>query len=117
MARSGSENRQRQVALKARFSADEAALVREQAARAGVSVSALIRKALLDLKPLRKQRAPTLDHVAVAQIVGRLGALKSALERAASTDAESASPALIDAVHRDLAELRALLFEALGRTP
>src|SRR5690606_23978211 len=39
MARSGSENRRRQIPLKARFTEAEAALIQEQADRAGVSVA------------------------------------------------------------------------------
>lgn len=46
MTHSGSENRQRQVTLKARFTDAEAALIREQADRAGVTVASLIRYAV-----------------------------------------------------------------------
>lgn len=117
MAGSGSENRQRQIALKARFNGDEAALIREQADRADVSVAALIRYAVLDQTPLRASRRPTVNHKAVAQILGRLGQCAAALRQAAEADNQGINAALIDAVHRDLAEMRVALFQALGREP
>jgi hypothetical protein len=116
MARSGSENRQRKTTLSARFNDAEAALVKEHAARAGVAVAALIRYAVLDQKPLRKSRTPPLDRKLAAQLLGQLGVLATAL-REASSDDDAGKPAILDAVHRDLAEMRAVLFEALGRKP
>ena len=46
MPGSGSETRQRQVTLKARFNEQEAALVKSQADAAGVPVAGLIRYAV-----------------------------------------------------------------------
>ncbi len=118
MAKSGSEKRQRQIALKARFTEAEAELIRAQADRAGVSVAALIRYALLNQKPMRKSRAPTVDHEAVAMILGKLGQLSTALKECANAAQQSDSDrAVIDAVHRDLSDMRVALFEALGREP
>lgn len=117
MAGSGSENRKRNITLKSRFNDAEAALIREQAGRAGVSVASLIRYAVLDQTPLRKSRAPTIDHEAVAQLLGKLGQCAAALREAAATDNQAVNSALIDAAHRDLADMRCALFEALGRQP
>lgn len=117
MAGSGSENRQRQHIHKARFNDHEDALIREQASRAGVSVAALIRFALLDQTPLRAARRPTINHEAAAQLLGRLGQCAAALRQAAEADNRGINAALIDAVHHDLAEMRAVLFQALGRKP
>jgi len=117
MAASGSEKRERQITLKARFNDAEAALVREQAGRAGVSVASLIRYAVLDQTPLRKARAPTVDHEAAAQLLGRLGQCAAALRQAAEADNKRVNTALIKAAHRDLADMRCALFEALGRKP
>lgn len=117
MAGSGSENRQRQITLKARFNDQEAALIKEQADRAGVSVAALIRYALLAQTPLRKSRAPAIGHAQAAQLLGSLGQCATALRQAAEADNPAVNSALIEAAHRDLAEMRAVLFEALGRQP
>jgi hypothetical protein len=113
----GSEKRQRQITLKARFNDQEAALIKEQADRAGVSVASLIRFALLDLSPLRASRRPTVNHEAAAQLLGRLGQCATALRQAAEADNQAINAALIDAAHRDLAEMRVALFQALGREP
>lgn len=117
MAGSGSEIRQRDKKLSARFNDQEAALIKEQADRAGVSVAALIRYALLDQTPLRKSRAPTLNHEQAARLLGSLGQCATALRQAAEAENASVNSALIEAVHRDLAEMRTVLFGALGRQP
>ena len=96
MARSGSEKRQRQITLKARFDDREAALIKEQADRAGVSVAALIRFAVLDQTPLRASRRPSVNHETAAQLLGNIGPLKSALVRAAEVAESDALEAEID---------------------
>lgn len=113
----GSEKRKRQNTLKARFNDQEAALIKEQADRAGVSVASLIRFAVLDIPPPRATRSPTVDHEAAAQLLGRLGQCAAALQQAADADNQAINSALIEAAHRDLAEMRCVLFEALGREP
>ena len=114
MARSGSENRERQISLKARFTAAEAELVRVQAERAGVSVAAVIRHAVLGQTPLRASRGPSIDKALAAQLLAALGGCATALRDAAG---DGADDAVLDAAHRDLAEMRCVLFEALGRLP
>lgn len=117
MARSGSENRQRQITLKARFNEREAVLVKEQADAAGVSVAALIRYALLDQTPLRASRKPPVDRELAARLIAALGPLACAMRQAAdAADPDHLSETVI-AAQRDLAELRAVIFEALGREP
>lgn len=111
--RSGSEKRERDIQLKARFNEAEATLVREQAARAGVSVAAVIRHAVLGQTPLRASRGPTIDQETAARLLAQLGQCASALRDAGDAGDEAA----IDAAHRDLADMRAALFEALGRQP
>lgn len=117
MARSGSENRQRQVTLKARFTAAEAALIQEQAARAGVTVAALIRHAVLGQPPLRASRRPQIERQEVARLIGTLGPLKAALKDAAENAAPGTCDAAIDAACRDIADLCSAALDALGRGP
>jgi len=111
------KKRERPIILQSRMSEDEAALVRDQAQKAGVSVSALIRYALLDQVPLRASRSPTLDRETAARLLAELGQCASAFRQAAQADNPQVNAALIDAVHRDLADMRAVLFQALGREP
>ena len=117
MSGSGSETRKRRTTLSARFNEAEAALVREQACRAGLPVSALIRQAVLDQKPPRKSRTPPLDRKTAAQLLGQIGQLATALREASDTAGPARNAAVIEATHRDLADMRAALFEALGRKP
>lgn len=117
MARSGSEKRQRQIPLKARFTEAEAALVREQAARAGITVASLIRFAVLNQTPLRASRRPVMEREQVAQLIGNIGLLKSALMKAADGGPSERCRQDIEAACRDIADMRVALFEALERAP
>ena len=113
----GSETRQRPVILKARFTEQEATLVKQQADAAGLSVSALIRFALLDQKPARAARTPPLDREMAARLLAALGPMACAMRQAAEAgDLDRLSDA-VEAAQRDLSELRVALFTSLGRTP
>ena len=117
MAGSGSENRRRQVTLKARFSEVEAALIKEQADRAGVSVAAVIRYLTLGQTPLRASRQPTINRREVSRLIGVIGSLKAALKEAADKGTPGACDQAVEAVCRDFVEVRNELFEALGKEP
>jgi hypothetical protein len=117
MSGSGSENRARQITLKARFTEAEAALITSQAARAGVSVAALIRFSLLDQEPLRATRWPTLDQKDAAKLLAGLGNCAEALRQAASAGNPAVHGALVEAATQDISEMRALWFKAMGRKP
>lgn len=117
MARSGSENRQRQITLKARFNEQEAALVKAQADAAGVSIAGLIRYALLDQTPIRATRTPPLDREFAARILAVLGPLAFYMKEARAQGNHAHLSELIIAAQRDLSEMRTVLFSALGREP
>ena len=114
---SGSETRKRSSVLQARFTAAEAAQVRAQADRAGTTVGSLIRSAVLSAEPLRATRRPTVNHKAVARVLGELGRVAEAFRQAAGAADQRKCHDLIDAATRDLSELRMVCFEALGREP
>ena len=114
---SGSETRKRSSVLQARFTAAEAAGIRAQADRAGTTVGSLIRSALLSSEPPRATRRPTVNHQAVARVLGELGRVAEAFRQAAGAADQSTRHELIDGAARDLSELRTLCFEALGREP
>ena len=77
MARRGSEKRQRTRTLSVRFNEQEAEKVRLMADRAGISSGALVRHALFKTPPPRAVRRPTVNHKAVAQLLGQLGKIGS----------------------------------------
>ena len=117
--RSGSETRQRTVIMTIRFSRQEAEAVRKLADRAGQSVASLLRNNLLGAPlPPRAARRPTVDHQAVARLLGELGKIGSninQLARYANTGRYQENS--IEMALRDLAELRLVCLQALGREP
>ena len=117
MTSSGSEKRQRQITLKARVTEQEAALVRERADAAGVTIAGLIRNAVLNQTPLRASRKPPVDRELAARLIASLGPLACALRDAADSGEQDHVSETLEAAQRDLAELRVMLFEAMGRSP
>lgn len=117
MASSGSDNRVRSEALRVRLSPAELSEIRTRADRAGMSVSAYLRVAALEGKKVRAERQPPVNRQLAARLIGELGRMSHAFRQAAESADPHACGEVIDAVHRDLAELRVLFFEALGREP
>jgi len=120
MAGSGTDKRQRQETLSARFNDEEAQAVRLKADRAGISVASLIRASVLDL-PLpdaRAPRRPSADMQAVARLLGQLGKIGSNLNQIAKhANAGRLTEGLLEVALRDLLELRLACLQALGREP
>jgi hypothetical protein len=81
---SGSKRRQRPAVLQARFSTEEAAAIKGRADRAGTSVGGLIRSAILSAEPPRVVRRPSVNHQAVARVLGELGRVAEAFRQAAA---------------------------------
>lgn len=117
MARSGSDKRKRQLTLAARFNEQEAAAIRQVAGKAGVSVAAVIRYAVLNLPPPRATRRPTVNHETVARLLGELGRIAETLRKAEEGGQLNPDHPVVAATLRDLAEMRVACFRALGREP
>ena len=117
VARSGSDKRQRQMSLSARFNQQEAQAVREAAELAGLPVASLIRERVLGAPAPRARRRPTVNHQVAARVLFELARIAQVLREAQECGALSPSDPRVAAALRDLAELRALCFEALGRQP
>ncbi len=111
------KKRARPVILQTRMSEDEAALVREKARKFAVSVSAVLRYGALELPPLPASRTPTIDREIAARLLAELGQCTTAFRQATEAGNAQVHAALIEAVHRDLSDMRVALFEALGRQP
>lgn len=120
VARNGSETRQRPKILAARFNALEAAAIRSMADAAGVPVSTLIRSRLLGATAApapRASRRPTVSHEVAARLLGELGRIHELLRAGIERGDLTPSHPLVATAMRDLAEMRAMCLEALGRTP
>ncbi len=65
----------------------------------------------------RAMRRPTVNHEMAARLLGELGRIAEALRAASAAGSEHEYRALVAAALRDLAEMRVVCFEALGRSP
>lgn len=114
---SGSDTRQRQTTLSARFNRTEAEAIRSMADRAGVPVAAFLRAAALNQPFTRAARRPTVNHETAARLLGELGRIAETLRSAATAGQVDVANPHVAAALRDLAEMRSVCFEALGRQP
>ncbi len=81
-------------------------------------MASLIRSALLGISPPRATRRPTINHILAARLLGELASLADAYRQAAEAAPDRGQyDALLDAAGRDLAEMRLLWFQAMGREP
>ncbi|SRR5712692_2083011 len=115
--RSGSEKRQRTGIITMRINPQEAATIRQIAQTRGQSVSAVMRSALLHTRP----RASRIEVQAVARLLGQLGKIGSNINQIAyhlnaGRPGDRVEGRLEDAL-RDLAELRLVCLQALGKEP
>jgi hypothetical protein len=117
VSRSGSNTRQRSKLLCARFNELEAAALRAMAHAAGISVSTLIRNRVLGGAPPRSSRRPTVNHQMAARLLGELGRIADALRAAVQRGDLTPSNPEVAAALRDIAEMRAVCLEAMGRQP
>lgn len=118
MTRSGSETRQRSVILKARFSQQEADTIHAMAERAGLTLGALMRHALLNVPPPRAARRPSVELQAAARVLAALGKIGSNVNQLAHyAHLGKFHSEEIDMALRDLAELRIACLKALGQEP
>ncbi len=113
----GSDTRQRQTTLSARFNEQEAEAIRLMADRAGIPVASLLRSAALNLPVPQAVRRPTVNQQMAARLLGELGRVAQALRTAlAAGNVDPADPHIASAL-RDLAEMRTVCFQAMGRQP
>ena len=117
MSRSGSNPRRRSKLLCARFNDLEAAALRAMAHAAGIPVSTLIRSRVLGEAPPRSSRRPTVNHEMAARLLGELGRIAEALRCAHARGDLTPSHPEVAAALRDIAEMRAVCLEAMGRQP
>jgi hypothetical protein len=113
-----SNSRKRQIVLTARFNEDEARAIRTIAEQTGLSLGALLRHALLEVPPPHARHRPSVDHEAVARLLGELGKIGSNVNQLAYyAHLGRFQSNSIDVALRDLMELRLACLQALGREP
>jgi len=114
---SGSDIRQRRTTLTARFNETEAEAIRQMADRAGVTVASFLRAAALNRSAGRATRRPTVNHETAARLLGNLGRIAEVLRAASHAGQLDPAEPTVAAALRDIAEMRAVCFEAMGREP
>jgi Mobilization protein NikA len=116
-ARSGSERRKRSRVLTLRVSPQEAQAIEEMAASTGLTLSALLRNALLKTPPPRASRRLRGDQQTAARVLaalGKIGSNVNQLARQANMGREDLDIEELRMALRDLAELRHACLQALG---
>jgi hypothetical protein len=113
----GSETRQRQKTLSARFNEQEAEAIRQLADRAGVPVASFIRSATLNRPLPAAARRPTVSQEVAARLLGELGRVAESLRAVAAAGQLDLADPRLSAALRDLADMRAVCFQAMGRQP
>jgi hypothetical protein len=115
------DERRRRFRITIRVSPKERETLDQEAARCGITLSAYARNALLEAKPLRSARRPSVETALLVSVLDRLGTLASAI-RAISLLFSVKSGVELPSIERDLlrslTELRALrpvLLQALGK--
>lgn len=89
-----------------------------RADKSGLSVSGFITASIFGQDAGRSQRKPSVERRDLVQLLAQCAAIRdqlSRLENAASENAEA--QALFADAYRQLGEMRAACFKALGRTP
>lgn len=115
----GSDKRRRGKVIASRCLDDEFNIIAAKADKAGLSLGAFMRAALLGDEGPRAQRRPPADHVALRQIlghVGRIGNNINQIARALNAQETAKLDDLPEALTAYL-DIRKAIFEALGKTP
>ena len=113
--RSGTEKRQRTRILPVRLNAAEQAALEERVEKTGYSRAALVRYGLFRTPLPRAIPRPTVDHKAVAQLLGELGKIGSNINQLAKhANAGRYQANSVELAMRDLLALRAACMKALG---
>ncbi|WP_375414132.1 hypothetical protein [uncultured Bradyrhizobium sp.] len=113
--------RQRRYRITIRVSASERLGLDEAARRAGITLSAYARHALLGAKPLRAARRPSVEAALMVGLLDRLGGIASTMRALAcmlNARTGETMPVLERDLSRSLIALRALrpqLLAALGK--
>ena len=115
----GSETRQRGKTVTIRVSPDEKASLTAKADRAGLTLASYSRQVLIEARPPRQARRPTIEARSIAKLLaetGRIGSNVNQIARKLNNGSSADTDAIIDAVAA-IRIMRDQLLEALGREP
>ncbi len=116
MARTGSETRKKNKHLIARCSEEDLYLANYLAEKAGLSLSAYIHREVLKTENSKGIEPPPLrSQKDTAQIIGLLGQFIQAMRDHCQKGSIPADDPTLHAIMRDIADLKTLCFETLGR--
>lgn len=116
---SRSNVRQRNKMVSFRLSDEEHAALSERADAAGVGLSDYARAQALDAKPLRAQRRPSVDRAALAQLMGRIGAIGNNVNQIARklNTGQSEDYIFLAETMKEVRQMRDAVMIALGVDP
>jgi hypothetical protein len=117
-ARRGTEKRQRGRLVAVRCTPEEAASLEARADAAGLSVGAYLRAAALGTTGVRAVRRPSVEKAALGRalgLLGRYGGNLNQLAHAANAAGAMPTTAELEALRREVREVKAALLQALGR--
>lgn len=115
MKRSGSNRRKRKYQLCIRFNGIEEAAIRAKADKAGIPVASMIRNAVFQQPEPRAVRRPTVNQTELAHLIGVLGTIAETIRQVSNSNGLDAENPYIAAALRDLAEMRYVCIQAMGR--
>jgi hypothetical protein len=112
------ERKKREPPVSYRPPADLRAEFERRVALSGLSACAFITRQIFNHEPPRRSRRPTVNHEAVAQLLGRLAEVRDGLNAVAKGSSASRPDTIVlEESLRQLIEIRAACFQALGRQP
>ncbi len=117
----GSEKRKRNKLAHVRLSDEEHALLKSAADKTGLALGAYLRAAALDSPGPRAARKPPIRRQELVRLLGQIGKLGSNVNQIARALNTGDDPyGLVDdmkAASVEVAEMRAAILQALGRSP
>jgi hypothetical protein len=117
--RSGSETRKRNKLLPIRLSDDERTEIEELSRKAGLTVGSYARQQMLQAKPPRSVRRPSLEREMTAQLLGQVGRVSGNLHQLVRhlNYGKEADRRRVVEVLDALDLLKREIMQALGRKP
>lgn len=109
-------HRRRSIRLTARFNAAEASVIAEAAHASGVSRSDVVRRAVLNLPPIR----PVAERQELGRLlaaIGKVGSNVNQIARHANITGELPEARVVAQAAQDIAMMRAALMKALDVDP
>ena len=109
------KDKKRDAPISIRVTPEEKKQLFANAEKAGLSLSAYMKKLALDVNPPRQSRRPSLDHKALAKLSPYFAKNRDQLDRIEALGGEHGNTPLMQEAVATLNEIRAILMDASGR--